>query len=160
MGYYGIFLRLKYNNTLSVIQRLDAQDYTEDETVTIKVPLSVPYYGDTRYERVDGEMEFEGQFYRLVKQKYERDTLYIVCIRDTKAEHIHSVINDYVNTFTDQAAERSSSKTIQSFIKDYCPSSFKLDSQAAGWTLEISFPGVVASIADTFATLHTPPPKV
>ena len=34
------------------------------------------------YERVNGEFEHNGEFFKLVKQKLENDTLNIVCIKD------------------------------------------------------------------------------
>lgn len=159
LGYYGLFMGLKYNNTLSVTSRIDAQDYDESETVTLKIPLSVPYYGDTDFERVDGEIEHGGQFYRLVKQKLQKDTLHIVCIRDTRAKHIHEALTDYVSTFADQSAERSSTKTIQSFIKDYCPSTFSLLGEASGWSEELSDKVLRVSLPEMSQSFPAPPPK-
>ena len=159
MGYYGLFLGLKYKNSVQVTTRIEARDYLDSETVTIKIPLSVPYYGDTDFERVDGEIEHEGQFYRLVKQRLQKDTLEVVCIRDTSAEHIHEVLTDYVNTFTDQATDRSGAKSIQSFIKDYFASTFSLREAANGWSVSLSYLDPVVGLSDPFRTFPSPPPR-
>jgi len=159
MGYYGIFVGLKYTNTLEVTQRINADDYDESETITIKIPLSIPYYGDTDFERVDGEIEHEGRFYRLVKQKLQKDTLYIVCIRDTKAAHIHEALTDYVKTFTDQSADHSGIRTIQSFIKDYVPASFSLDAVATGWTSILHFAYLKDPEPEPVISSYSPPPE-
>ena len=160
MGYYGFFIGLKYKNAVRVTSQIEARDYLESETVTIKIPLSVPYYGDTEFERVDGEIEHEGQFYRLVKQKLAKDTLHVVCIRDTRAKHIHEVLADYVNTFTDQSSDRSGAKSIQSFIKDYFPSTFALREAANGWTVSLSYCDPEIELSDPFRTFPSPPPRV
>jgi hypothetical protein len=159
MGYYGLFVGLKYKNALRVTSRIEADDYSESETITIKIPLAVPYYGDTDFERVDGEIEHQGQFYRLVKQKLEKDTLHVVCIRDTRAERIHEALTDYVNTFTDQSADRSNAKTIQSFIKDYFPSAFSLDVAAMGWTELLYCRNVDFAFSDAVEDPSSPPPR-
>jgi len=159
LGYYGLFIGLKYKNTLRVTSRIEAEDYLESETVTIAIPLSIPYYGDTEYERVDGEIQHEGQFYRLVKQKLQKDTLYVVCIRDTRAERIHEALTDYVRTFADQTSDHSNTKIIQSRIKDYCPSSFSLVADAAGWIKELSRNDFNPSLSETFPSFPSPPPK-
>ena len=160
MGYYGLFMGLKYKNTQQVTQRIDADNYHESETVTIKIPLSIPYYGNTEFERTDGEIEYEGQFYRLVKQKLERDTLYVVCIKDETAKHIQEAMTEFVKTFADQPSDRSNTKTIQSFIKDYMPATFSLHAAASGWNILLQFRKIDDSISNPYIPFATPPPKV
>lgn len=159
MGYYGLFLGLRYKNTVRITHRIEAKDYSASETITIKIPLAIPYYGDTEFERVDGEIEHQGQFYRLVKQKLEKDTLHIVCIRDAQAKNIHEALSDYVSTFADQSADRSSTRSIQSFIKDYFSPGFSLDVLASGWSTVVRHPDVASTAIETIRKSPSPPPK-
>jgi len=159
MGYYGLFLGLRYKNTLQVTKRIDADNYSASETVTIKIPLAIPYYGDTDFARVEGEIEYEGQIYRLVKQKLERDTLHVICIQDAKAKHLEEALAEYVKTFADQSADCSNTRTIQSFIKDYAPASFSLDAAADGWAELLHFKTVDSSDSRPYLTFPSPPPK-
>ena len=39
MGYYGVFVGLKYSHSASINQQLDDFRYEEYETVTLKVPV-------------------------------------------------------------------------------------------------------------------------
>lgn len=159
MGYYGVFLGVKYQNTQEFIQRLDAELYQESETMTIKIPLSIPYYAETEYERLDGEIEHEGEFYRLVKQKFEKDTLHIVCIKDVKRKHIQKALKDYVKTFADHSADRPHGKTIPSFIKEYFSASFHLDASATGWSLML-YQAVAEEISqEPYLSSPSPPPE-
>jgi len=141
LGYYGVFMGLHYKNSQDLMHRFDANDYGEQETVTIKVPLALPYASDDgQFERVDGELEHNGEFYRLVKQRLHQDTLYIVCYKDNQSKRIKQALADYVKTFTDKPVDaKSSGKVIQNFIKDYISSTIKIESVTDGWENPISF---------------------
>ena len=159
MGYYGVFLGMRYRNTQEFIQRLDAEAYNTSETLTLRIPLSIPYYGETEFVRVDGEIEHEGQFYRLVKQKYERDTLHIVCIRDAKRQHIQNALKDYVETFASHTSDPQQGNTIPSFIKDYVCATFRLGASAAGWCLILAHAAAEAFNEEPYFHSPAPPPK-
>jgi hypothetical protein len=139
MGYYGLFLGLKYQNTRSITQRLDQDRYRTSETITIKVPAAIPYLFNTDYERVDGEIEHNGEFFRLVKQKFASDTLYIVCIKDTRSKHIKQALEEYVKTFSDYPVNQKSTTEIPGFIKDYLPTDFSMGIAATGWSYSFHF---------------------
>ena len=160
MGYYGLFLGLKYKNTLEIDKRLDAENYQDFETVTIKVPLTVPYFYDTEFERIDGEIEHNGEFYHLVKQKLVKDTLHIVCFKDVKSKQIKQALVDYVRTFTDNPGDATNSKTITSFIKDYITTDFKLGSSAEGWNLTFAFRNVEDFVTLLSLSILSPPPEM
>jgi len=106
-------------------EKIDNDQYRDDQTVTIKIPLTLPYpVQQNKYERVEGDFEHLGEFYKLVKQKYSNDTLYVVCIKSTEEKKAFKVFSDLVKLSTDQASATShhqNSKTIVSIIKDYNP---------------------------------------
>jgi len=139
MGYYGVFVGLKYKNDKDMILRLDAENYSESEEITIKVPISIPYAADSKsFERVNGKFEFKGELYRLVKQRLSQDTLYVVCVKDNKDKLIDEAITSFVKTFTDKPVDNhSNSKITVSFIKDYIPQTFSLLSQSCGWESDV-----------------------
>ncbi|MGC1240132.1 MAG: hypothetical protein WA874_01025 [Chryseosolibacter sp.] len=159
MGYYGVFLGLRYRNTQEFIQRLDAEAYNNSETLTLKIPLSIPYYGETEFVRVDGEIEHAGEFFRLVKQKYEKDTLHIVCIRDTRRQNIQNALKDYVETFATHSTDPTQVKSVPSFIKDYVSATFKLDASASGWCLMLTHPAAKEFNQDPYLSATVPPPR-
>ena len=139
MGYYGVFLGLQYKNGKDMIKRIDAEKYSVSETVTIKIPIAIPYAVDSEnFERVDGQFEHKGEFYRLVKQKLAKDTLYIVCIRDHENKRIDEAISSFVKTFTDKPADQhSGAKVVVSFIKDYIHPSFSVQHLSLGWATDV-----------------------
>jgi hypothetical protein len=139
MGYYGVFVGLQYKNDKDMIQKLDAENYSESETVTIKIPISIPYAADSRsFERVDGKFEHRGEFYRLVKQKLSKDTLYIVCVKDRENKIIDEAMTSFVKTFTDTPVDNhTNSKIVISFIKDYIPHTFTVRHLSFGWESDV-----------------------
>ena len=159
LGYYGVFIGIKYRHTSDLSQRFDDSNFENLQTVTIKVPLTVPYYGDTKFERVDGEIEHKGEFYRLVKQKYEKDTLYIVCVRDLQSKSIKQALADYVKTFSEHSSDGKTAKTLPGFIKDYISTQIDMRPSATGWKSEIQF-GSTEQLFESFSlTHHSPPPE-
>lgn len=134
VGYYGVFVGLRFSSEVAMRQQFDAENYNQQE-VTIKVPLSIPYASDSRdFERVDGEFEHEGQVYRLVKQKLQSDTLYIVCVKDQQTQTINQALADYVKTYTDKPINaKQGTKTIAQFTKDFISCTTSVESLTNGW---------------------------
>jgi hypothetical protein len=162
LGFYGLLEGLRYKSALELVQRLDNQQYSEEETLTIKVPLAIPYHSDTNdYERVNGEVEYKGEFYRLIKQKLERDTLSIVCIKDYASKRIKQALADYVKTFTDKPADaKHSGKTSSNFIKDYLPSKITISTVAEGWHYALAFFPENCDLTNADHSITSPPPKI
>jgi hypothetical protein len=162
LGFYGIFVGLRYKAKKDIVHRLDNDQYQYKETITLKVPLSIPYNTDDEdYERVDGEVEYQGEFYRLVKQKLVSDTLYIVCIKDIKSKQIKQALADYVKSFTDKPADNKSQGKMQTtFIKDFLPTSFSLSASTEGWNSSLILNrSDLSAFSNRPVTFIGPPPK-
>jgi hypothetical protein len=161
LGFYGLFVGLRYKTSLDLVQRLDNHEYLEEETVTLKIPLTVPYHPGSEYERVDGEIEHEGEFYRLVKQKLEKDTLYIVCIRDHDTKRIKQALADYVKTFTEKPVDaKHSGKVLNTFIKDFLPTSIEISHANAGWNYSVALAYISDSFNSRSIAVYSPPPQI
>jgi hypothetical protein len=159
MGYYGVFLGLQYKNDKDMIQKLDAEEYSDSETVTIKIPISIPYAAESEgFQRVDGKFEHNGEFYRLVKQKLSQDTLYVVCVKDYEDKRIDDAITNFVKTFTDKPSDHSNSKIVVSFIKDYIPQSFSVQHISSGWVADVVKESSCSNFISSFypSIIHPP----
>lgn len=112
-------LKIQADNELT--NRLDNQEYEAEETVLLKIPVTLPYPIQTRgFERVDGSFQHQGQFYKLVKHKLERDTLYVVCILDHETRQLVQTMDDY--TELTQSFPTTNQKTwnfLSKLIKDF-----------------------------------------
>jgi len=161
LGYLGIFVGLRLRNVQELVQKLDENSYKSSETLTFKIPLTVPYYTDSRdFERVDGEFEHNGEIFRLVKQRLYQDTLHIVCIKDQQSKKINQVMADYVKTFTDKPVNsKQGAKTLQSLIKDYISFSVVISNNSFGWETSVSYTASPQNLIPTFSSSVIHPPE-
>ncbi len=161
LGYYGVFVGLQYKNGLTLDRQIDADQYDESKLVTFEIPFSVPYmYDDPEFKRVDGLFEFKGQSYRLVKQKYERDTLTIVCLLDTEDQRLGKALADYVMTFGDASEDQhQSSQVSMSFLKDYLPESTSIESESTGWLAPVEDTGYQNNLIPSYSAAVIHPPE-
>lgn len=160
MGYYAIFLGLRIQHNIAMTKTLDADQYDESNTISFEIPLSLPYMADQPdFERVDGLFEHKGEFFRMVKQRYAKDTLTIICIRDTHNQKIEQALSDYVKTFADNPVDQDApSKLSVSFIKEYISGTFAIGNICTGWETDL----LEASCNDTLiasfvASINHPP---
>ncbi len=161
LGFFGLLQGLRYQSARDLVERLDHNKYSTDETVTIKIPFSIPYQLDSDgYQRVDGEIEYESEFYRLVKQKLEKDTLYIVAIKDHASNRINQALADYVKTFTDKPINtKNTSKISLTIIKDFLASSTSISHASDGWNYPVSHQSSSEHFDSRTLAVFTPPPQ-
>jgi len=160
-GYYGVFMGARFQMVQQIRERFAINDYQHNAEVTIKVLLTMPYTTDTDYERVDGEFNYQGNVYRLVKQKLMNDTLYVVCIKDAQANKIDKALEDYVKTFTDNPSnEKNHSKTTVSFTTDYNPTAItNIQSIQNAWEFSIQWTSFQSSLISSFQDKIIQPPR-
>lgn len=163
LGYYGLFLGLQYQNNQTLVQSLDNGTFNINETVTLRIPLSVPYVDDDpEYQRVDGEFEHQGELYHLIKQRLSNDTLYVVCIKDRQGNRISKALKDYVKTFAEDKASdgKAPVKTLTSFSRDYMTSSYSIAEFSQGWyAAAIVTPARTQNLEHTFCASIIHPPE-
>jgi len=161
MGYYAVFVGLQFQNDLRVIKSLDSDKYDNSRTVTIKIPVSIPYKADqTEFERVDGEFAYDGEFYKTIKQKYASDTLTIVCYKDHDTKIIQHALADYVRTFTDKPSSQKDNAKIVLFIKDYIGQSFSIVNTTEGCQSNVINNTFYAGLIPSFyASIKHPPER-
>lgn len=158
LGYYGILQGFKANSIVA----WGAAEADEDlgATVTFKIPLTVPYGVDSReYQKIDGQFEYGGEVYQLVKQKLEKDVLYIVCVKDEASSMWGRAIADYVMTFGDSQDDTESSTIQPGIIKDFISISISVTRGNAGWDQLVGRSSRLAHFADTFCSSFVHPPE-
>jgi len=157
-GYYFGYLVLRYRAGLQLTHYLDEGDYSS-EALTLKIPLTVPYYSDSQdYERVDGAFEHNGEFFKLVKQKLERDTLYIVCIKDSPGKRLFTIMTDFANLSTDLPASQKTLKLVGSLIKEYVSTLPVQSHEQTGWSLAFNFVPQRFELLENVLRIFSPPP--
>ncbi|MGC3943745.1 MAG: hypothetical protein QM762_04255 [Chryseolinea sp.] len=120
VGGYWIFYALQQESRESLAAELDLDRYAGSDAILIKLPLTDPVSDKENYERVDGEFEYNGTVYRMVKQKFYKDTVYIVCYKDDRTIAVKDAFHDYAKSMSDTpSGKKSEGKFDSQFIKDY-----------------------------------------
>jgi hypothetical protein len=159
-GYYLVFYGLRCQAGMEMKQRLETEAYSNDETVTLTIPLAVPYYADNvDYEPVTGSFEKNGEFFKLVKQKFERDTLYVVCIKDHEEKRLFMAMTDLVKLFNHlPSSSQQTLKLLGSFIKDFTTDSTVGHQPNLGWIRAFEFPCQQFELLSSDFPVISPPP--
>jgi hypothetical protein len=113
--------------------RLDKNLYDDSQLIELKIPMHLPYQTNwSSYQRYDGEIVVDGMMYKYVKRKVADDTLYLMCIPNTKKMHLETAKNDFFKMSNDlqnnNAKKSGGSKTIslKSLQCEYDGYSFQL----------------------------------
>ena len=82
-GYKFLFDYLQHKNDVLLEASLDSDQYNENDLITIKIPISLPYQTDMKdFERIDGEITIGNVIYRYVKRRIEHGELVLMCLPD------------------------------------------------------------------------------
>jgi hypothetical protein len=101
-GYRFVFDKLEKDASVQLIDKLDKEEYADNELIEMKVPLPMPYQTNwSSFERYNGEIEIDGIHYNYVKRKVWNDTLILMCIPNhdkmslnSAKEQFFSLVND------------------------------------------------------------------
>ncbi len=122
-GYYVVFKWLQISAHQDLIQKLETDQYDESQTIELKMAISIPYAQNSNgFSRVDGRFEYKGNIYKLVKQKFENDTLYIVCIKDHGEKKLIHNFKEYAKNANDTpgtSSKKESHRSLKQVNKDY-----------------------------------------
>ena len=119
-GYNLVVNYLQQKSDTHLEALLDNNQYDDSKLIELKIPTHVPYQTSwATYERYDGEIEMNGTLYKYVKRKVCNDTLYLMCIPNTKKMNLETARNDFFKNSNDLNQNNNSNKS------DNSKSSFK-----------------------------------
>jgi hypothetical protein len=160
-GYYLAFWALEFKTNQALSVRIDLNQYSSDETITIKIPVSLPYpIQEHDYERVDGTFEYNGEYYKMVKHKLEGDTLFVVCIKNQDQRQMVATITDYVKLTNDLPG--NAKKALSFFgklLKDFDHNYSTAATPAWSPISQIVFTEYKHSLLSASKEILSPPPK-
>jgi len=107
------YLQQKSNEKLEAL--FDKNLYDESELLELKIAVNVPYQNSrSTFERCDGEIEINGTIYKYVKRKLSNDTLYLMCLKNSKKMDLETAKNDFFKLSNDLKQNNKSNKSDQS----------------------------------------------
>jgi hypothetical protein len=103
-GYYALYWLCSERAEQALLSKIETENYSAQEQITLAIPLAMPYpmmNTDNDFDKMKGGFEFKGEHFKLVKQKLQNDTLYLVCLKNIEQQKIESTIADYSKTAND-----------------------------------------------------------
>jgi hypothetical protein len=131
IGYRVWFYYAEQKADMAMESRLDKEQYDINDLISITVPLDNPYQLEQRnFQRVDGEINFQGKNLKYVKRKVSDGKLILLCIPDARKMVLKKGKAEYGNATNDlNGNSRGSSRsgTQKSFSgNDYTSETFQL----------------------------------
>jgi hypothetical protein len=136
-GYHFVvnFLQQHQSNQLEL--KIDNKAYDETSLIEIHVPVALPYQTDWKeFERVDGEVEFNGMYYKFVERKLQGGEMIYKCLPNEEKvkllnarENFFKLVNDLETKTPTKKSESNNKHSYKTFSFDYCEKfiSFKLN---------------------------------
>ncbi len=115
---------LERSGDTALEQKLDKEEYNNDELISIKTVLNLPYYSSSpEYERTYGSVEIDGVVYEYVKKRVYNDTLELLCLPNKAKTKLHNIKNDITKSAADGHASlpvKKGGTTLKISLPDYC----------------------------------------
>jgi hypothetical protein len=145
---------------IEMTERLDGENYLEEETITIKIPFKLPYQEtNTEFKRVHGDFRHDGEFYKLIKQKVENDTLYVICMKDKKEKKIFNFMADMAKVSAEMPSSSLATKLFSSLMKDYVTLLSTVTLAQQHWSTEFAYNDHSFNLLIRSYPIFSPPPK-
>ena len=161
-GYYAL---LAYQKEQAKIMTVSETPKTAFKIINIPVSAYV-HLEDTDFEYTDGQFEYEGEIFNIVKQRRVNDTLQIYALHNERQDKAAAQFNNYVKDFltgNNTPIEHSPTKQLlKTFLKDYIGHPTYIvsapESSLQGATLPVI--GKADKLSSCALVLHSPPPEV
>ncbi len=111
------YLQQQSDNHLEAL--LDDKLYDDSQLIELKIATHLPYQTSwASFERYDGEVEINGLLYKYVKRKLANDTLYLMCIPNTKKMNLETARGDFFKDTNELAQNNTPGKSSKSSFKN------------------------------------------
>lgn len=162
-GYYIVFWGLRVRTDQRLSERVEANRYNEDEIIELKIPVALPYPIQAQdFQPADGRFEHKGQHFKLVKHKFENDTLYVVCIRDHETGQLVNTMQDYIELthgFDESTQGQKALNYLGKLVKDFFPEEKINVSRQYTDSPSLLFASPAETILNVARPVDSPPPE-
>ena len=158
-GYYFFFWAMKVQATHELSIKIDEGDYSDNETFEIKIPITLPYPLQTNeFERQTGQFVYKQEYYQLVKQKYENDTLTIVCLKDAESKQLTKAMDSFSEASGHQPLQDGSLNIPAKIFQEYVSSLSASITGREGWSQKIGYTPYFNNVSRATLATFSPPP--
>jgi hypothetical protein len=163
-GYRLVIHYIHDRSTAQLSAKIDNNDYDNATLISIKTPLSLPYYTNSEtYERVDGVISIDGEYYNYVKRRVFNDSLELLCLPNTTKDKLAKVEAEYSKSVSNGSeAEKSSKKptVVKNVVPEFCEHNMLATGIIDIGSAPKDFSAYTFHIPNISLTVSTPPPNV
>ena len=138
--------------------------YDDSATKMMEIPLSLPYMANQESFQVTNiAMEVDGEFLRIVKQRYQNDTLQLIYIKDQQQQQLEDQLNNWIKSITDQSPKNKQDRN-QLFAKLFPKDFMACELPIVKINFSLHTSNAIGSLQTDYAnpakSITTPPPQL
>lgn len=161
---YKLVIHLLHNrSTIQLTAVIDNKDFKDEELISIKTPLSLPYYTNSEnYERVDGTISIDGKYYNYVKRRVFNDSLELLCLPNTTKTKLEKVEVDFSKSVTDNSSSENHSKksvVVKNILPEFCEINTLTDNTPDINIIATNYSSFTIDLPSICSPVNTPPPN-
>lgn len=123
-GYRLVIASLKQDTVAAIETKADRQEYSDDELVSVKTVLNLPYYTSSKdFERAYGSININGIDYEYVKRRVHNDTLELLCLPNAGKTKLKATENELAKGASEGSTlPNKKSTSLKISLPDFCHS--------------------------------------
>ena len=162
-GYYAFYFSYDHHIESQWVSQIYGEEGQGQSDFLIKVPLSMPYMANQEdFQPTNTPFEKDGKYFRVIKQRYQNDTLQLIAVVDSERKVLQNTIQKWISSLNDNERQQDQNGKLvhKSFVKDYLqpeksPLEFSFDIEG------IDPPEFISSRHENvFFQLDSPPPQI
>ncbi|WP_194777258.1 hypothetical protein [Pararhodonellum marinum] len=162
-GYYVFYFSYQYKieHTWQAKVFDENPDFSQKERL-MEIPLSLPYASDQEdFKATNTSFEKNGEYYRVVKQRYANDTLQIIYIPDTAKNRLDQSVRQWITSLVnDDLPDGNGNQLIAKlFPKDYTQPHQDIIWERTTEEQQLSIGFIFLAYQNQVKDLHSPPPE-
>lgn len=162
-GYYAFYYSYQYAMESSWQDKIYGGQIVSLEERLMEVPLSAPYMSNQdEFQATNTRFEKDGKYFRVIKQRYQNDTLQIIYVPDTARKALVSTVKSWISSLTeDGLSQDQNGKTqLKLFVKDYIETEVYQLEYAGARATEDKIGFIFSTYMSPYFTLDSPPPQL
>ena len=162
VGYRLVIGFLQEEHHQNFTAQLDNDQYADEDLISIKTALSLPYYTATMdFERIDGAIRIDGVEYRYVKRRIVADSLELLCLPNTVKMELQSAGAEFfkIANDVDRDGTKKSGNISKTVIPEFCETLAGYSFQPFAMLAQLYPPATSAFISSSFIAPPAQPPE-
>jgi hypothetical protein len=161
-GYYAFYFSYDHHIESQWVSQIYGEEAQIQTGVLIEVPLSMPYMANQEdFQPTNTSFEKDGKYFRVIKQRYQNDTLQMMVLPDTERRVLDNTVKKWISVITEDELpqDQNSSITMKFFVKDYIQANLFLFKPYSWLPIEYAIGFVFFQYISPAEDIESPPPQ-